>query len=88
MTKTRKIEIFSGNCPLCTQAIELVESIAGDACQINVLDMHDASVMRRASEMGIRTVPAVTIDGKLADCCQSRGLLKATLLASGIGDPS
>jgi glutaredoxin 3 len=43
--------------------------------------MHDASVAQRS-------VPAVVIDGKLADCCAGRGLDEATLRAAGLGQPT
>jgi hypothetical protein len=34
-----------------------------------------------------RSVPAVVIDGKLADCCTGRGPDEATLRAAGLGQP-
>ena len=34
---------------------------------------------RIAEELGISTVPAVVIDGKLAECCKNRGVDEATL---------
>jgi hypothetical protein len=36
--------------------------------------MMDARVLRRAEELGIRSVPAVAIDGKLASCCTGKGV--------------
>lgn len=39
----------------------------------------------RAKGLGIRAVPAVVIDGKLADCCTGRGPEEATLRAAGLG---
>jgi hypothetical protein len=47
--------------------------------------MHDAEVARRAKDLGIRSVPAVVIDGKLADCCTGRGVDETTLRAAGVG---
>jgi hypothetical protein len=34
---------------------------------------------RRASEYGIRSLPAVVIDGKLASCCAGRGVEERVL---------
>jgi len=42
-------------------------------------------VASRAKSLGIRSVPAVVIDGKLAGCCAGRGPDEATLKAAGIG---
>jgi hypothetical protein len=52
---------------------------------IQVLDMKDEAVARRARELGIRSVPAVVVNGKIADCCAGRGLDEATLREAGIG---
>jgi hypothetical protein len=54
---------------------------------VSVLDMNDPNVARRAKGLGIKSVPAVVIDGKLADCCSGRGPDEATLRAAGLGQP-
>jgi hypothetical protein len=54
----------------------------------NVLDMHDPQVAGRAKGLGIRSVPAVVIDGKLADCGTGRGPDEATLRAGDWDSPS
>jgi hypothetical protein len=53
----------------------------------SVLDMHDPQVAGRAKGLGTRSMPAVVIDGKLADCCTGRGPEEATLRAAGLGQP-
>jgi hypothetical protein len=87
MTTTRQIEIFSAGCPACEDTVELVKGFACPSCHVSVLDMHDAEVARRAKDLGIRSVPAVVIDGKLAECCTSRGVDETTLRAAGVGQP-
>jgi glutaredoxin 3 len=87
MSTKRKIEIFSAGCPVCQEAIELVKDIACSSCDVTVLDMKDTTVALRAKTLGIRSVPAVVIDGKLADCCTGRGISEAALRAEGIGQP-
>jgi hypothetical protein len=47
--------------------------------------VHDFNVASRARTLGIRSVPAVAIDGKLAGCCAGRGPDEATLRAGGLG---
>jgi glutaredoxin 3 len=62
-----------------------VNQIACPSCEITVLDMHDTKVAQRARSLGIRSVPAVVIDGKLADCCSGRGPNETVLRAAGLG---
>ena len=81
----RPVEIFSAGCPACQETIDLVNRIARPPCDITVHDMHDAQVAKRAQALGIRSVPAVVIDGKLADCCSGRGVEETVLRAAGIG---
>ena len=49
--------------------------------------MHDKAVTARATELGIRSVPAVAVNGKLAECCVGHGVDKIALCATGIGQP-
>jgi glutaredoxin 3 len=81
----RKIEVFSAGCPTCEETIALVNRIACPSCEIEVLDMKDRAVAARAKAYGIRSVPSVVIDGKLAACCAGRGPDEASLKAAGIG---
>ena len=87
MNAKRKIEVFSAGCPECADTIALVNSVACPSCEVSILDMNDKSVAARAKSLGIRSVPAVVIDGKLADCCAGRGPDVATLRAAGLGSP-
>jgi glutaredoxin len=80
------VEIFSAGCSVCRDTIALVNGIAGASSHVIVLDMHEPEVARRAKKLGVRSVPAVAIDGKLADCCAGRGPDEATLRAAGIGE--
>lgn len=84
MATLRKIEIFSAGCPACDQTVQLVNRIACPSCDISVLDMTDANTAQRAKNLGIRSVPAVVIDGTLAECCTG-GPDEAALRAAGIG---
>ncbi len=88
MSNKRQVEVFSAGCPTCDAALELVNEIACPACEVSVRDMHEAQVAERAAALGIRSLPAVVIDGVLADCCAGRGPDEATLRAAGLGQPS
>ena len=87
MNTKRKVEIFSAACPACEEVIALIESIACPSCDIEVLDMHDDAVASRAKEYGVRSVPAIVVNGELADCCATLGIDEATLRAAGVGVP-
>ena len=63
MKQNRKIEIFSAGCALCEGTIELVQQISCPSCEITVLDMKEEQIALRAKGLGIRSVPAVLIDG-------------------------
>jgi hypothetical protein len=79
MVQRRKIEVFTAGCPCCTEAVDLVEFLAGTEHDVEIRDMHDAAVAVAASGYGIRRLPAVVIDGRLADWYAGRGLDEATL---------
>ena len=86
MTNTRTVEIFSAGCPACQETVDLVKKIACPSCDVSVLNMNDNGVSQRAMELGIHRVPAVVIDGKLADCCSSVSAPdEQSLRAAGIG---
>ena len=87
MKTKRKIEIFSAGCPACDEAIALVKKIACPSCEVEVLDMRQSNVASQAKQYGIRTVPAVVVGGKLADCCVGPGVEETSLRAAGIGVP-
>jgi len=87
MSDKRKIEIFSAGCAVCDETVELVNRIACPSCEIEVLDMQKPDVALRAKQLGIRSLPAVAIDGELAGCCSGRGPDEDTLRAAGVGTP-
>jgi glutaredoxin len=60
-----KVEVFSAGCALCQEVIDVVRREAGSS-QVIVHNMMDARGLARAEELGIRSVPAVVIDGRLA----------------------
>lgn len=87
MGAKRKIEVFSAGCPACEETLQLINSIACPSCEISVLDMKDPAVAARAKKLGVRSVPAVAINGELAGCCAGRGPDLQNLRNAGIGQP-
>jgi glutaredoxin len=84
MGDKRKVEIFSAGCPICKETIAAVRREASSSSEIIVHDMHDMRIAQRARELGIRSIPAVVIDGKLADCCVGRGVKVGVLKSAGL----
>jgi glutaredoxin len=85
MATKQKIEIFSSGCPLCDEAIDLVRREAGPEAEIIVHNMSDARGFGRATALGVRSVPAVAIDGKLVSCCAHSGVDAQMLRDAGLG---
>jgi glutaredoxin 3 len=73
MAAKKKIEIFSAGCSTCKDTIELVKGIAGTSHEVVIHDMQKSEMASKAKQYGVRSVPAVVIDGKLAGCCAGRG---------------
>lgn len=73
MNIKKKIEAFSAGCSTCTVTIELVMRLAGSSHEVVVHDMQRSETTTKAKNYGVRSVPAVVIDGKLASCCAGRG---------------
>ena len=87
MAAKRRVEVFSAGCRACDETVEMVKRAACPSCEVIVHDMKTIEVVKRAKALGIRSVPAVVIDGQLAACCASRGVDETTLRASGLGRP-
>ena len=64
MNTKRQIEIFSAGCPLCQDTIDLVNKLACASCEIKILDMNKKETTKRAKDLGVKSVPAVAINGK------------------------
>ncbi len=85
MAAKRRVEVFSAGCATCHEAIEAVKREACSSCEVIVHDMKDIQVVSRAKKLGIRSLPAVVIDGKLASCCSGRGVDIQVLKNTGLG---
>lgn len=81
----RKVEVFTAGCPACAETVSLVQQIACTSCEVEVLDMNKPEVASKAREYGVKTVPAVVINGELAGCCTGTGPNEATLRSAGLG---
>lgn len=85
MATKRKIEVFSAGCPACEEAIALVNRLACPSCEVEVLDMRDRAMAERAKHYGVKSVPAIAVNGQLAECCKGTGVTASALRAAGVG---
>ncbi len=80
----RKIEIFSADCPLCRETIEMVKQ--SGCCRSSEIKVHACrgdECCQPAKDYKIRAVPSIVVDGMLA--IEGRPSLKdiRDLLGSG-----
>lgn len=84
----RRVEIFSAGCRTCQRTIEQLREQIDPRHEIVVHDMHgDPAAAEKAEAFGIRTVPAVVVDGFLLACCKNKGPTLRELQAAGLGRP-
>ena len=83
----RVIEVFSAGCPVCEETVARITNHACTSCSVQILDMNDPEVAARSRTLGIRSLPAVVVDGVLADCCAGRGVDMKKLQELGLGKP-
>lgn len=89
MAGKRQVEVFTAGCPLCDETVKLVQSLACPNCEVTVYDLREGcgthACREKAKAYGVHRVPAVVIDGKLADCCQVGPVTAEALRAAGLG---
>ncbi len=83
LSNKKTVEVFSGGCHLCQEAVRLVKRVAGDSFDVKVRDIHDSEHAAAAESYGVERFPAVALDGKLTDC--TIGMTEESLKSAGIG---
>ncbi|MDT7858097.1 thioredoxin family protein [Rubrivirga sp. S365] len=78
----RTIDVYTAPCPLCDDAVNLIERLAASEDTVRVRPLTDAEAAAEAAALGVRAVPAVAVDGALASCCQSGGVTEEGLRAA------
>ncbi len=86
----RTIEVFTAGCPLCDEVVKLVKAVACPSCEVKIYDLCEGCATNECRDLaqryGVKAVPAVVVDGKLADCCRAGGVDEASLRALGVGN--
>jgi glutaredoxin 3 len=86
MQKKRQIEVFTAGCGICEEAVQVVQRIACSSCEVTVHNVaDDKAVEEKAKQYGVKRLPAVVVDGKLASCCSGGGVDEAALRGLGVG---
>ena len=60
-----QIEIFSTGSTVCDTVITLVQKVASECNDISVINVSDAQAAARARDLGLRSFPAVVLDGEV-----------------------
>lgn len=87
MSQNRKVEVFSAGCSICDDVVTKIKEWACESCDVIVLDTKEDAVVEYAKELGIGSVPAVAVDGVVANCCAGRGINEDVLRSAGLGQP-
>lgn len=82
----RLVEVFIAGCSVCEGAVQQVKDLACSNCEVVVYDLNKKcdtlECEARAKAYGVKSVPAVAIDGKLVN---SNGIDLNALKAAGLG---
>ncbi len=85
MTK-RTVEIFTAGCPVCDETVRMVEGLVCPSCELVIHELRtDPAAVAKARQYGITRLPAVVVDGTLAECCRQEPVSAAALRALGVG---
>jgi hypothetical protein len=84
----KKVEVFTAGCSVCTPIVDLIKSNASDSCEVIIYDLikqcNDKVCLSKAIEYGIKSIPAIAVDGKLLSCCQNNGISREELVKAGV----
>lgn len=63
----RKIEVFSAGCPLCNETLQMVkEAVSSCGCEVIERRCTGEEQCAEAKTYGVRSMPTVIVDGKIA----------------------
>ena len=73
MSKKRRVEVFTAGCPVCDEALKLVKEIACESCEVIIYNLNEpcesGECLDKVRSYGIHRIPAVAVNGSLAECC-------------------
>lgn len=62
----KRIEVFTADCPLCKDTLEIIKKEACRECEIIERKCTGGECCQPAKDYGIKAVPTVVVDGKIA----------------------
>jgi len=84
----RKVEVFTSGCPICEPTVDLVKSLACPSCEVTIYDLskdNNKEIQNRATRYGVKRIPAVAVNGKLLECCETGSISENSLRQAGVG---
>ena len=89
MASKRKVEVFTAGCSVCEDTIKMVKDLSCESCEVKVYNLNEAcgsgECLEKVNAYGIKRLPTVVVDGKIADCCVTTGPTIEGLKAAGVG---
>ncbi len=71
-----EVEVFSAGCYVCEKVVSQINELACPNCEVIVYDLKEKCETNvcenKAKAYGVKSLPAVAIDGELVDCCKNR----------------
>jgi len=84
----RQVEIFVTGCPLCDEAVQLVNGLVCPSCEVTIHRLNESGeAVEKARQYGVTSVPTVVVNGQIVECCQRSPVSAEALKAAGIGQP-
>ena len=62
----KKIEVFTADCPLCKETLELIKKEACTECEVIERRCSSDECCTSTKDYGIKAVPTIVVDGKIA----------------------
>ena len=85
----RLVEVFTSGCYVCEDVVKQVKEVACENCEVVVYDLNKGGDTNewetKAKQYGVKSIPAVAINGTLVDCCKNNGIDMESLKAAGLG---
>ena len=85
----RKIELFTAGCTICEPVVELVKSMACSSCEVVIYNLSQPGdsmeCLEKVKAYGIKSLPAIAVNGKLLNCCRNKIISVEELKSAGIG---
>lgn len=78
----RQIEIFTADCPLCDETVQMVQELACPSCEVSVYNLREER--EKAQQYGVNAVPAIAVNGTLVLTGKPN---REQLQAIGVGQP-